>query len=243
MTFERIEVCFQGSVRAFMEVSSFNAWVNSIPGPSRVIGIQGVGAKDGPDSQELGNFVTSVLRIEGAPGRWSRRRIGFLQNRCGHRLVKEGAVRRMARNESGGEEEDFSPAEMLKKTNNLSLRDVDLQEAPPSIMMPEDEGYKYRPQANCKALRPLPDSMKPILSAYSSESLQHPQQHQQSKQLFPPISADDGNDKQLSSLEREALRTKGQPWDVPGPRRSPRECFPILRMWNHMSRGAVCLFS
>ena len=45
MTFERIEVCFQGSVRVFMEVSSFIAWVNSIPGPSHVIGIQGVGGK------------------------------------------------------------------------------------------------------------------------------------------------------------------------------------------------------
>ena len=115
MTFERIEVCFQGSVRAFMKVSSFIAWVNSIPGPSRVIGIRGVGAKEGPDSQELGNFVTSVLRIEGAPGRWRRRRIGFLQKRCGHRLAKEGAVKRTAGNESGGEEKDFSPAEMLKK--------------------------------------------------------------------------------------------------------------------------------
>ena len=50
MTFECIEVCFQGSVRAFMEVSSFVAWVNSIPGPSLVIGIRGVGAKEGPDS-------------------------------------------------------------------------------------------------------------------------------------------------------------------------------------------------
>ena len=181
-----------------MKVSSFVTWVNSIPGPSRVVGIWGVGAKEGPYRRELGNFVTSVLRIEGAPGRWMWRRIRFLQKRCGHRLAKEGAVRRMAGNESGGEEKDFSPTEMLSKTNNLSLQDVDLQEAPPSIVTSEAEGYKYRPQANCKA---LPESLQHILSAYSSESLQHPQQHQQSSQLFPPISADNGNDKQLSSLE------------------------------------------
>ena len=49
-----------------MEIPSFVAWVNSIPGPSRVIGIRGVSAKDGPDSQELSDFMTSVLRIEGA---------------------------------------------------------------------------------------------------------------------------------------------------------------------------------
>ena len=115
MTFERIEVCSQGSVRAFMKVSSFIAWVNSIPRPSRGIGIRGVGDKEGPDSQELGNFVTPVLRIEGAPGCWRRRRIGFLQKRCGHRVAKEGAVKRTAGNESGGEEKDLSPAEMLKK--------------------------------------------------------------------------------------------------------------------------------
>ena len=112
-------------------------------------------------------------------------------------------LKRTVGNESKGEEKGFSLAEMLKKANNLLLRDLDLQEAPPSIVMSEAEGYKYRPQANCKALRPLPESLQPILSAYSSESLQHPQQHQQSSQLFPPIglSADDGNDKQLSSLE------------------------------------------
>ena len=114
MTFECIEVCFQRSVRAFMEVPSFVAWVNSIPGPSRVIGIRGVGAKEGHDSQELGNFVTSVLRTEGAPGRWRRRRIRFLQKQCGHHLAKEGAVKRTAGNESRKEEKDFSPARCWK---------------------------------------------------------------------------------------------------------------------------------
>ena len=122
MTFESIEVCFQGSVRVFMEVSSFNVWVNSIPGPSRVIDIRGVGAKDGPNSQELGNFVTSVFRIEGAPGRWRRRYIRFMQKRCGHCLAGEGAVKRTVGNES--ERKDFNPAEMLRKTNNLWLCDI-----------------------------------------------------------------------------------------------------------------------
>ena len=218
-----------------MEVPSFVAWVNSIPGPSRVIGTRGVGAKDGPDSQELGNFVTSVLRIEGAARRWRRRRIGFLQKRCGHRLAKEGAVKRPAGNESRKEEKDFSPAEMLENRITPSLCDVGLQEAPPTIVTSEAEGYKYRLQADCRRLRPLPESLQPILSAYSSEPLQHPQQHQQHSQLFPQVSADDGGDKQLSSLEREALRTRGQPWDEPGPRRSLRQCFPIWRMWNSMS--------
>ena len=62
-----------------MEIPTFVAWVNSIQGPSQLIGIRGVSAKGGPDSQELSDFMTSVLHIEGAPGRWRRRRIGFLQ--------------------------------------------------------------------------------------------------------------------------------------------------------------------
>ena len=202
MTFECIEVCFQGSVRAFMEVASFVAWVNSIPGPSHAIGIRGVGTKEGPDSQELGNFVTSVLHIEGAPGRWRRRHTGFLQKRCGHRLAKEGAVKRTVGNESGTEEKDFSPVEMLENRITPSLRDVGLLEAPPTIVTSEAEGYKHRPQANCKALRPLPESLQPIISDYSSESLQHPQQRQQHSQLFPPVSADDG-DESNSHLSNE----------------------------------------
>ena len=80
MSFERIKICFQGSVRAFMEISSFFVWVNSLQGPSQVIGIWGLSAKGGPDSQELSDLMTSVLHIEGAPGRWKRRRIGFLKN-------------------------------------------------------------------------------------------------------------------------------------------------------------------
>ena len=141
-----------------MEVLSFVAWVNSIPGPSSATGIRGVGAKEGPDSQELGNFVTSMLCIEGAPGRWRRRHIGFLQKRCGHHLAKEGAVERTAGNGSRKEEKDLSPAEMLENWITPSLRDVGLQEAPPTIVTSEAQGYKYRPQADCRRLHPLPGS-------------------------------------------------------------------------------------
>ena len=77
-------------------IASFIAWVNSIRGPSKVFGIRGVSAKSGPGNEELSDFMTSVLHIEGTQGRWRRRRIGFLQKRCGHRLTEEGAVRRMA---------------------------------------------------------------------------------------------------------------------------------------------------
>ena len=40
MSFECIEVSFQGSVRDFMEILSFVAWVNSIQGPSRSLSFE-----------------------------------------------------------------------------------------------------------------------------------------------------------------------------------------------------------
>ena len=68
MSLQHIKVCFQGSVRAFIEITPFTAWVNSVRGPSKVIGIRDVSAKSGPGNQELSDFMTSVLHIEGTPG-------------------------------------------------------------------------------------------------------------------------------------------------------------------------------
>ena len=123
VSFERIEVCFQGSVRAFMEIPFFVNWMNSIQGPSQVIGIRGVSAKGGPDNQELSDFMTSVLNIKRAPGRWRRLRIGFLQKRCGHRLAEEGAVRRSAGKERE-REENLSPMELQKNQITPTVADV-----------------------------------------------------------------------------------------------------------------------
>ena len=193
MSFECIEVSFQGSVRAFMEIPSFVASENSIQGPSQVIGIRGVSAKGGPGSQELSDFITSVLHIEGAPGRWRRRHIGFLQKRCGHCLAGEGAVRRSAGKERE-REENFSPAELQINKKNSTVDDVGLQEAPPIVMTSEARGYKYSLQTNKRALCPFPESLQPHLSVLSSESLQHPLQQQQHRLIYPAISADDGSD-------------------------------------------------
>ena len=68
MSLANIEICFQGSVRAFSDIASFTAWVNSVRGPSKVIGIRGISAKSGPGNHALSD-MTSVLHIEGTPGR------------------------------------------------------------------------------------------------------------------------------------------------------------------------------
>ena len=62
--------------------------------------------------------------------------------------MKEGSVRRSAGNESE-KEENFSPAEKQENQISPSLRDVGFQEAPPTIMMSEAEGYKIQPTGRC----------------------------------------------------------------------------------------------
>ena len=78
MLLSHIEICFQGSVRAFPDISSFAAWVNSVEGISKVIGICGVGSQHGHGNPLLNHFVTLDLHLEGPPGRWWRRCIGYL---------------------------------------------------------------------------------------------------------------------------------------------------------------------
>ena len=178
MSFEHIELCFQGSVRAFMEITSFVAWVNSIQGPSQVIGIRGVSAMGGPDNQELSDFMTSVLCIEGATGRWRRRRIRFLQKRFGHHLTWEGAVRRTAK-KAQEEGENFSPAERQENQITSTVVDVGLQEAPPTVMTSEAQGYINSQQADELRLCPISELLQLLLSVFTSESLQQLLQQQQ----------------------------------------------------------------
>ena len=131
--------------------------------------------------------------------------------------------------------ENFSPTEMQEYQITLTVGDVGLQEAPPIVMTSEAQGYKSSLHAEELRLCPLSESLQPLLSVFSSESLQQTLALQQHRPNYPALSADDGSATQLSSLEREALRTRGRPWDAPGPRRSLRQCYPIWCMWHRMS--------
>ena len=128
--------------------------------------------------------MTSALHIEGTPGHWRRRRIRFLQKRCGHRLTEEGAVRSMAE-KARETRENFSPAEMQRNRITPKVGDVGLQEAPPIVMTSEAQGYKSSLQANERGLCPLSESLQPLLSVLSSESLQQPLSLQQQRPIYP----------------------------------------------------------
>ena len=151
MLLSHIEVCFQGSVLTFKDIPSFATWVQSVEGSSKVIRIHGVGAQQGHGDPLLSHFVTLELHLQGPPGCWQRRRIGYLCKRCGHRPIKREAVMR-----NGGkareEEEVYRPTAEGFRRVTLSCSDVSLQEAPPTAVTSEAEGYKCDSRAKGERL-------------------------------------------------------------------------------------------
>ena len=171
MLLSHIEVCFQGSVLAFKDVASFPTWVQSIQGSSKVIGICGVGAQHGFGDPLLSHFVTLELHLQGPPGYWQRRRIGYLRKRCGHRSIEEEAVKR-DEEKASEEVQEFRPVAESFRHVAESFSDVNLQKAPPTAVTSETAGYKYDPRAKeerlCQSQRSslnlslLPDQQQPL---------------------------------------------------------------------------------
>ena len=226
MLLSHIEVCFQGSVLAFQDIPSFAAWVNSVEGTSKVIGIRGVGARHGHGDPLLSHFVTLDLHIEGPPGCWRRRCIGYLQKRCGHRLAEGEAVKR-TEEKARGMGEVFRPVEKEVRRVTPSNGDVSLQEAPPTAVTSEAEGYISGPRA--REIDSVHRSSRLKISSLFSLS--------SSIQRFLPLSAHDGSATSLSSLEREAIRTRGRPWDYRGADwGNLKQYYPVWITWQRMTK-------
>ena len=138
MLLSHLEICFQDAVRSFSDVSSFLGWVNSVEGPSKVVGIQGVGAKDGHGDSLCDSHPQYSTTIR-------RRRIGFLQKQCGHRLSEEGAVMRT-------EERACEAAASFRRVTPGN-GDVIMQEAPPAVVTSEAEQETPHPSVTSEAER------------------------------------------------------------------------------------------
>ena len=199
--------------------------VQSVEGSSKVIGICGVGAQQGHSDPLLSHFVTLKLHLEGSPGCWQRRRIGYLRKRCGHRSIEKETVMR-----NGGkareEEETFRP--MAEGFGHVAFgcSDIGLQETPPTAVTSAAEGFKYDPRAEGDRL---------CLSQWSSQDL--PLLPIQQQPLAPALSADGGLASSLSSLEREAVRTRGRPWRSRGADlHYLKQYYPIWITWKRMSK-------
>ena len=242
MLLSHLEICFQGTVRSFSDISSFMEWENSMKGSSKVIGIRGVAATNGHGDPLLSHFVTLTLNLPPPPC-WRHRRIGFLQKRCGHRFAKEGAV--MRREEIAHEEaasirriilgigdvimQDAPPAavtfEVGQEAPPTSVTSEAEQANPPFLMTSEAKGYKRGLQGQNSRLCPSPE-LTTNLSFFTLQYLP----------ALSPLSAQDGSATQLSWLEREAVRMRGRPWELPGgDRRHPQKYYPIWITWQHMT--------
>ena len=169
--------------------------------------------------------MTLELHLQRPPGCWQRRRIGYLRKRCGHRPIEREAVMR-----NGGkaheEEETFRPVAEGFRRVALGCSDVSLQEAPPTAVTSAAEGFKYDPRAEGEQL---------CLSQRSSQDL--PLLPIQQQPLAPALSADDGSASSLSSLEREAVRTRGRPWRSRGADLDNlKQYYPVWITWKRMSK-------
>ena len=78
--------------------------------------------KRGNGSQEVTDFFSQELRLPKLTGKWQKRTLHYLRNRCGHRFLGEGAVCKAQEEISSGEE---SRCEGL----GLQAGDVSLQRA------------------------------------------------------------------------------------------------------------------
>ena len=224
MLLSHIEVCFQGSVLAFKDIPSFATWVQSVEGSSKVIGIRGVGAQHGHGDPLLSHFVTLDLHLEGSPGCWRRWRIGYLCKRRGHRPIEREAVMRTG-GEASEAEETFSSVEEVRHVT-LSSSDVNLQEAPPTTVTSEAERYKSGPRGQGEQL---------CISQQSSQVL--PLLPIQQQPLLPALSANDGTATSLSSLEQEAIRTRGRPWKSRGADwGNLKQYYPVWISWQWMTK-------
>ena len=180
--------------------------------------IRGVGSQHGLGDPMLSHFLTLELHLMGTPVCWQRRRIGYLRKRCGHCPIEEEALKRdKEKAREGGEDfrlvaESFSPA--------------GLQEAPPTAVTSETAGYKYDPRAEEGRL---------CLTQQSSLDLSLLPTQQQP--LPPALSDSDGTATSLSSLEREAIRTRGRPWKCRGAdQNNLQQYYPVWIKWKWMTK-------
>ena len=90
MTLCHFEVRVRGMTHAFDGPSRFLLWLQGEEDTSANICVQGVRARGEAGSQEVTDFFFKDLRMAPLPGRWQRRTLRYLRNRCGHRFLENG---------------------------------------------------------------------------------------------------------------------------------------------------------
>ena len=88
----RFEVRVGDMTHDFHDLDHFLQWLQVEEETSIVVCIRGVPAQEGLGSQDVTDFFYKELRLVRLLGRWQKRTLWYLKNRCGHRFPKEGGV-------------------------------------------------------------------------------------------------------------------------------------------------------
>ena len=137
-------------------------------------------ARGGADSQEVNDFVFEELRLAKLPGKWQKRTLRYLKNRCGHRFSKEEVVCKAQEEYHRKEWEEESCSESL--VASCSCKEM----GSPAHWITSD------PASSRRAIKGAPNQERTHFSGNSPlvqiSSLQptNQQQQPQQKQTSPP---------------------------------------------------------
>ena len=169
--------------------------------------------------------MTLELHLQGPPGCWQRQSTGYLQKRCGHRPTGREAVEK-TRGEACETGEFSRLVEEGVRRVTPGSSDISLQDAQPTTVTSEAEGYISGPWGQGERLWP-PQQSSAVLPLFSTQHQPPP----------PALSAIDGSAISLSSLEREAIRTRGHPWrSRRADKRDLKQYYPVWITWQRMTK-------
>ena len=92
MSLCRFEVRVGDIMHDFHDPDRFLQLLQGEEEASTVVCVRGVPARGGTGSQDVTDFFYKGLRLARLPGRWQKRVLQYLNNRCGHQFSKEGTV-------------------------------------------------------------------------------------------------------------------------------------------------------
>ena len=140
---QSFQVRVRDRTHSFREPGHFLQWLQGEEETSADVCVRGVPARGGAGSQEVTDFIFKELRLAKLPGRWQKRALQYLKNRCGHQFSKEEAVCEAREEYHRKEREEESCSKSLVASRSCTGMG---SSSPPDDVKPCQltEGYKRR---------------------------------------------------------------------------------------------------
>ena len=218
MSLSRFEVRVGDKTHHFSKPGLFLQWLRGEEGTLTDVCIRGVPAQGGVGSQEVTDFIFKEMMLAKLPGKWQKRTLWYLKNRCGHRFSKGEAVCKAQEEHHREKREEESSSESLgasRSCKRMGCPAHQMMSGLASSRKAMKGGLSQRGKTYFSGNSPLGQIF----------TLQPTNQQQQQKQPSSP----------LSSLEKEAIRTSRRPWHCPlASRLPPSEWYPVWRTFHRM---------